>query len=96
LPTVFAILPCFNLTQVQYANMSVTKPISDPVAAKTPDKGYPWWVENIDHKITSEVRLQSTGRDIIAYIRVMNRFDSFLKDIARFHQKISQATSTPL
>ncbi|KAF2034620.1 hypothetical protein EK21DRAFT_55990 [Setomelanomma holmii] len=35
--------------------MSDTKPISDPVGAKKPSKDYPWWLENIDHKITSEV-----------------------------------------
>jgi len=36
--------------------MSSTQPISDPVGAKVPDKGYPWWIENIDHKITKDVR----------------------------------------
>ncbi|KAF7679501.1 hypothetical protein GT037_003249 [Alternaria burnsii] len=36
--------------------MAMVEAISDPVAAKKPSKDYPWWVENIDHKITPEVR----------------------------------------
>ncbi|KAH7410095.1 hypothetical protein DE146DRAFT_732917 [Phaeosphaeria sp. MPI-PUGE-AT-0046c] len=36
--------------------MATTKPISDPVAEKKPSKDYPWWVENIDHQITPEIR----------------------------------------
>jgi hypothetical protein len=35
--------------------MSTAKPVSDPVAEKKPSKDYPWWVDNIDHKITPEV-----------------------------------------
>jgi hypothetical protein len=35
--------------------MATAETISDPVASKKPSKDYPWWVENIDHKITSEV-----------------------------------------
>lgn len=38
-----------------YIPMATTEPISDPVAAKVPDKTYPWWIENIDHKMTAEV-----------------------------------------
>jgi hypothetical protein len=35
--------------------MSIVKSISDPVGEKKPDKSYAWWIQNIDHKITSEV-----------------------------------------
>ena len=35
--------------------MAMVEAISDPVVAKKPSKDYPWWVENIDHKITPEV-----------------------------------------
>jgi hypothetical protein len=40
--------------------LSAPKPISDPVAAKIPNKDYPWFLSDIDHKITPEVydRLQ--------------------------------------
>ncbi|KAF1944890.1 hypothetical protein EJ02DRAFT_501100 [Clathrospora elynae] len=33
-----------------------TKPISDPIVTKKPSKDFPWWLENIDHKITPEVQ----------------------------------------
>jgi hypothetical protein len=35
--------------------MSTAIPVSDPVGEKESNKDYPWWVDNIDHKITPEV-----------------------------------------
>ena len=44
-----------KVTQALEETMTEPKPISDPVAAKVPDKNYPWYIEDIDHRITSEV-----------------------------------------
>jgi len=52
--------------------VAMVEAISDPVAAKKPSKDYPWWVENIDHKITPEVSRKTIQEIYNLYTRFTN------------------------
>lgn len=58
--------------------MSAAQPISDPVAAKVPSKDYPWWIPNIDHKITPEVRKFRPRLEVIlTYSQVRHSLETY-------------------
>jgi hypothetical protein len=73
--------------------MSATVPISDPVASKKPSKDYPWWIENIDHRITPEVSPELIAL-ILSNYRVLYshsaiyRYESSSRHIAMFLQEM--------
>jgi hypothetical protein len=78
--------------------MSTTGPISDPVAAKKPSKDYPWWIENIEHRITQEVSVELIAFIVPALLHIIltyswtYRCDSFSKHIAIFLLKMFPIT----
>jgi hypothetical protein len=75
--------------------MSSAKPISDPIASKEPSKDYPWWLEDIDHKITPEVSETSVIISCVSLTRIL-RCGSSLSSTAAFRQIMFKVTFTPL